>query len=228
MKLTVYSISGGPRPWRVLLGLAFKGLDYEIKYLEGSRGEHKLAPFRAINPRAKVPVLDADGLILRDSIGILAWLDREFPEPPLFGKTADEAASIWQITMECCDYLRDAAEGVLWPVAVMGEPLPEAGTEKRVTLEAAAEVLHEEYRFVEDLLEQKLKGLPYFGGQLPSAADAVIFPDIRNIQRAVEIQYETMDALGFGDLTTKYPRVTEWKSRLGDLPGVDKTMPRHW
>ena len=39
----IYTISGAPRPWRVLLGLTFKELDYEIHYLQVSRREHKEA-----------------------------------------------------------------------------------------------------------------------------------------------------------------------------------------
>ena len=110
MTLTVYTISGAPRGWRVLVGLTLKGLDYEVRYLEGSKRQHKSAEFLKINPRGTVPVLNADGQIVRDSIAILAWLDRQYPDKPLFGEAADEAARIWQLTMECCDYLRDAGQ----------------------------------------------------------------------------------------------------------------------
>lgn len=224
MKLTVYAISGAPRPWRVLLALAFKGLNYEINYLEASKGEHKTPEFRLINPRATVPVLDADGLILRDSIGILAWLDRQFPDPPLFGTTPEEAASIWQITMEFNDYLRDAVNNVLFPILVLRESLPDADTEKRESFDASVKALREELSLLESLLDDNL----YFGGQSPSAADAIIFPEIRLIQRAFDTRYDIMEAIGFGNPPELYPQVAAWKNRLAGLPGIDKTLPRHW
>ena len=45
MTLTVYNISGAPRPWRVLVGLTLKGLDYEMHYLESSSVNTKLLNF---------------------------------------------------------------------------------------------------------------------------------------------------------------------------------------
>lgn len=45
MTLTVYNVSGAPRPWRVLVGLTLKGLDYEMHYLESSSVNTKLLNF---------------------------------------------------------------------------------------------------------------------------------------------------------------------------------------
>jgi len=224
MKLTVYTVSGAPRGWRVLLGLAFKGLKYETKFLKASEGEHKSAEFRAINPRGTVPVLDADGLIMRDSLGILAWLDRQYPEPPLFGETPEEVAVVWQATLECCDYLRDAANTMLAPILLKGESLPDEGTKRRADYEAAAEALHTEYGFLEGLLDRQ----PYLAGHSPSAVDAVAFPEIAIVQRAVETKRDIMDAFGFTEIASKYPLVTAWKERIAALPSVVETMPPHW
>lgn len=224
MTTIVYSISGAPRPWRVLLGLVFKGLDFTIQHLEASKGEHKGQEFLKINPRGTVPVLDADGTVLRDSIAILAWLDRRYPEKPLFGNTPEEAAAIWQITTECCDYLRRSTDGLLRPILVKGEALPGAGTENRAAWDAAAEAFHAECRLLEDLLEDR----PYLAGGQPSAADAVAFPEIRLIERASDTKVDIMDALGFTTFADRYPGLAAWKTRVGGLPGVDRTLPYHW
>ena len=79
MSITVHSVSGAPRPWRVMLGLAFKGLDFDIHYLEASKREHKAPAFLKINPRGTVPAMIADGVVLRDSTAILARPDRQYP-----------------------------------------------------------------------------------------------------------------------------------------------------
>lgn len=224
MSITVYSISGAPRPWRVLLGLAFKGLDYDVKLLEASKGEHKAAEYLAINPRGMVPSLDYNGLILRDSIGILAWLDREFPETPLFGKTPAEAAEIWQITLDACDYLRAAANEILFSIMVLGAGLPEEGSAERKAKQAAADLLKKECEQLELLLAKN----SYLAGNEPSAADAICFPEIRLIQRAVDMKYSEMNALGLANMAGEFPKLEAWKIRVSKLPNVDETMPPHW
>ena len=224
MTITVYSISGAPRPWRVLLGLAFKGLDYDIYHLEVSKREHKAPEFLKINPRGTVPVLDDSGTLLRDSIAALAWLERRYPEPPLFGTTLDDAAAVWQITMECSDHLRRAIDGMLRRPLVLGEPLPDAGTAERDDWETAGDALHAECRLLENLLAER----HYLAGHRPSAADAVAFPEIRLIERAADTKPDMMNALGFGASDDLYPRLAAWKARIGALPGVDKTFPYHW
>ncbi len=72
MTIKLTTISGSPRGWRVLLGLAFKGLTVEINELKRSENEHKSEPFTSLNPRGTVPVLESDGLVIRDSMAILA------------------------------------------------------------------------------------------------------------------------------------------------------------
>lgn len=224
MTITVYSVSGAPRGWRVLLGLTFKGLDYEIKYLEASKGEHKAEPFLTLNPRGTVPVLVQGDLVLRDSLGILAWLDSAYPEKPLFGQNPTETANIWQVTLECCDYLRATINDLLGPILVKGEPLPEAGTPERLAWEAAAAAYHKECDFLENLLSKN----PFLAGAAPSAADAVAFPEVRLIERAVDTKPDIMAALGLQDTDKQYLRIAEWKRRISAVPGFDNTLPRHW
>lgn len=223
MSLIIHTISGAPRPWRVLVGLALKGLAWEQKVLKASTGEHKSEPFLSLNPRATVPVLEADGVVIRDSIAALAWLDRRHPDRPLFGTTPEEAALVWQVTMEACDHLRAAINAVLGPVLVR-RLNPEPGSADEKALIAAGEKMHAECRWLEGLLTDR----PYLAGNMPSAADAVVFPEIRLIQRAVETRHDVMDRLGFGYPPDLYPRLSDWKARMGELPGMVSTLPPHW
>ncbi|WP_170765504.1 glutathione S-transferase N-terminal domain-containing protein [Ruegeria lacuscaerulensis] len=223
MTLTIHTISGAPRPWRVLVALALKGIPYEQHVLKASAGEHKSEPFLSLNPRGTVPVVEADGIVIRDSIAALAWLDRRYPEPPLFGATPDDAARIWQITMEACDYMREASHAVLAPV-LLRHLDPEIGSEEEKALIESSEKLHAECCWLESLLTDG----PYLAGGALSAADAVVFPEIRLIQRAVENHHEVMDRLGFGYPPDLYPRVSDWKARMSELPGIEDTLPPHW
>lgn len=224
MALTVYNLSGGPNGWRALIALALKGLDYEVRHLKGSEREHKGPEFLKINPRGKTPALDADSLILRDSIAILAWLDRQYPDKPLFGETAEEAASIWQIVMECCEYLQSATNGVVFPVFGGDGSAPAEDSKEAEELRAAADALDAECRF----LETTLGGKAFLCGAKASAADAVAYPEIGRVRRAIKTKPAAMAALGYDRFDERYPHVAAWRARMAGLPGIDKTVPIHW
>jgi len=218
MSILVYSISGAPRPWRVLLGLAFKGLPHEIRLLEASSREHKSEPFLSLNPRGTVPVLVDGETVIRDSIGALAWLDRAYPDHPLFGENPDDAARIWQRTTEFCDYLRDTCNGVLTPIFFQGA--------RTVTpdLQEAADALRSEFSLIENMLADA----DFLSGAKPGAADAAAFPEVRLVQRAVETHPGVTSALGLAALSQDYPRLVTWKSRIETLANVAETFPPHW
>lgn len=224
MALTLYTISGAPRGWRALMGLALKRLDYDVHYLEASKREHESPEFLSINPRGEVPVLDADGLIVRESMAILAWLDRQYPDRPLFGETPEDAASIWQLTMECSDKLRGAVNDLLRPILVENIALPSRTSERMVELQAASDSMHAECRHLEDLLDDQ----SFLCGDQPSAAEAVAFPEIRLIQRALDRKSEIMMLLGFDSIADRYPNLFTWLDRVASLNGMDKTLPIHW
>lgn len=225
MAPTLHIFSGAPPGWRVHLGLAFKGITPEIRRMSNDDKDQHQPEFLALNPRGTAPVLEADGLILRDSIAILAWLDREYPLKPLFGENPQQAAEIWQITMECCEFLRQANHQLLTRVFPGDGTVPDEGSPERMQLQAAADLAHAECRYLEQILSDDRS---YLGGETPSAADAVAFPEVRLIQRAVETKHALMSALGFGFPPALYPNVASWKDRLNSDARVAATMPPHW
>lgn len=222
--MKLYTISGAPRGWRVLIGLALKGLPYEVHYLLGSAQEHKQPAFLRVNPRGTIPVLESGDIIVRDSIAILAWLDQAFPEKPLFGNNSYEASAIWEITMDCCDYLRKATDTLLRPILVNNIEPPAKDSETMTALLAASDAMHAECARLEHMLERQL----YLAGHQPTAAEAVSFPEVRLIQRAIDKKPDIMGALGFSDFDTKYPNLSGWRERVTALPNMGQTMPHHW
>ena len=218
MTITVYTISGAPRPWRVLLGLCFKGLPFETITLKASDGEHKSARFLAINPRGTVPVLQDGRVTVRDSVAALAWMDRAYPDTPLFGSDADQAAYIWQSTMELADYLRAVVDQLLTPIFFEG-----AAT-------ATPELLTAAYDAKVELagLETALSRTPFLGGAAPGASDAVAFPEVRLLQRASDNSPGIMADLGLANLYEQFPQIGAWVARIEALPGYAKTKPHHW
>ncbi|MBL8337895.1 MAG: glutathione S-transferase family protein [Rhodoferax sp.] len=63
-----------PNPAKVALFLEESGLPYEIVPVDTRKGEQHAPAYTAINPNAKVPSIDDDGVIVFDSNAILLYL----------------------------------------------------------------------------------------------------------------------------------------------------------
>ena len=116
MALELYWGSGSPFAWRAMLTLEVKSLTYQSTLLEFSKGEHKASRFLKLNRRGKVPVLKDDDFVLNESLAIMAYLDRKYSEPPLFGTSPRETGLIWRAIMETEAYLLGAGDKVIRPV----------------------------------------------------------------------------------------------------------------
>ena len=69
-----FYFNGSPNPTKVALFLEESGLPYEAMPIDTRKG-HQFAPeFVALNPNAKVPVIDDNGKIVFDSNAILLYL----------------------------------------------------------------------------------------------------------------------------------------------------------
>ena len=218
MMITVHTISGAPLPWRLLLGLCFKGLQFETITLKASDGEHKSKKFLALNPRGTVPVLQDGQITVRDSVAALAWLDRAYPDTPLFGQEPAQAARIWQSTMELANYLRAVIDRLLTPIFFEGAA---TATPKLLTSAYDAKV---------ELagLETALQRAPFLAGATPGASDAVAYPEVRLLQRASDTAPGIMAELGLTDFYEQFPQIGAWVARIEALPGYENTKPQHW
>jgi len=218
MALEVYFIGGSPYAWRVMLGLALKGLEYKAIELHASKGEHKTPEYLAKNPRGKVPVLKDGELTMYESLAILAYLDRKYPEAPLFGASPEEAALVWQRTMEVESYLLPVISGIARPIftgAIEGQE--EAINEHIIVLKAELE------RYSE-----WLDGQDFLAGNVPGAADFTLYPPLALLSRVVgALQNDKIDT-GFLPITGSFPALAAWMARIEAIDGFDTTYPPHW
>ena len=77
------------------IGLEETGAPYEAKPILLAKGQQRTEAYLKINPRGKVPTLDADGKILVENTAILTYLARRFPEKQLMPiEPAEEARCI--------------------------------------------------------------------------------------------------------------------------------------
>ena len=218
MAIELYWGSGSPFAWRVMLALEVKKLAYESKLLEFSKNEHKTPAYLQLNPRGKVPTLKDGDFVIYESIAIIAYLDRKYPEPPLFGKTPEEAGLIWRTISECESYLVSAGDKVVRPV-FFGK-----GLEKVDEIQQAAQVIRQELQSIDARLAQANW---LAGGQI-SAADISVFPVIQLLLRAASKEAAQPFHLGLMPLAQTYPNVARWAQRIEALPGYQRTYPPHW
>ncbi len=93
MKLYIYP--GAPSPLRVELMLKYKGIQLDTQVIDLRAGEQFGDDFRRINPRCTVPALELDdGSSLSEVISICWYLDRLYPDKPVFGGSDLERAWI--------------------------------------------------------------------------------------------------------------------------------------
>lgn len=90
MPLTLYDYYRSSASYRVRIALNLKGAAYARVPVNLLAGEQRDAAYRALNPQGLVPMLDADGERLTQSLAIIAWLEETYPAPALL--PADPAA----------------------------------------------------------------------------------------------------------------------------------------
>ena len=98
-----YDCKTAPSPRRARIFIAEKGLDIETVEVDLATREQLSDPFRLINPRCTVPVLELDdGTTIVENIGIAAYLEAAHPEPNLMGLNALEKGLIanWNARIE--------------------------------------------------------------------------------------------------------------------------------
>ena len=99
-----------PYSWRVLLALEYKRLPYTSHLLQFSKQEHKSPQMLALNFRGRVPVLKDGDYVVFESLAVLYYLDRKYPDPPLFGRTPEEAGVIMRVICEYQAYTEEHAD----------------------------------------------------------------------------------------------------------------------
>jgi glutathione S-transferase len=217
MTIEVIWGSGSPYAWRVLLTLEVKGLSYESRLIQFSRGDHRSPEHLALNPRGKVPVLRDGDYVLSESLAIMAYLDRKHSAPPIFGRSAQETGLIWKSISEFESYVWPLAERIVVPAFGIRSLDP-------ADVQAAARELHGEL----GRMEQAVSARGWLAVEELSAADLAVYPFVEGLLRAAGKEAVRPMDLGFLPLAERYPGLEDWRQRVAALPGYARTYPPHW
>lgn len=218
MALELYWGSGSPYAWRVLLALEFKGLEYTSHLLQFSKQEHKSPQMLKLNPRGRVPVLRDGDYVCFESLAILYYLDRKWPDPPLFGRDAEEAGAIMRVVCEYQAYAEEQINRIVRAIFF-------DGLDSRLEeVTRAMHVVAGEARTIEGRLSKS----DWLVGDSFSAADAVVFPGIQLLLRSLDRREGRELRSRLLPLESNYPAIAAWIARVAALPGYQRTVPPHW
>jgi glutathione S-transferase len=213
MGIDFYWTPGGPFAWRCLLTLEAKRLPYTSRTMQLSKGETRTPEFLALNPRGTLPVLKDGAVVVRESQAIMFYLERAYPDAPLYGRTPAEAAIIMQEICEHASYIEPLLRGVIGPL-LFGQTaaLPNVG--------ATMSSLESELQKLADRLMEQT----WLAGEGLSAADLNLFPFLPTLQRALNTPEAARSGLTPVSLAQRYPAIKAWMGRIEALPGYERTI----
>jgi glutathione S-transferase len=201
----------------VLLALEYKRLPYQSHLLQFSKQEHKSPQMLAMNPRGRLPVLKDGDYVCFESLAVLYYLDLKYPEPPIFGRTPEEAGTIMRVICEYEAYIEPHVMAIVDAVFTKTDLKADRITQ---AMHAAASEAR--------TIEARLSKSEWVVGESCSAVDMVIFPGIQLLRRALERPEARDLSSRFMPVEVNYPALGRWLERVEALPGYARTYPPHW
>ncbi len=204
MKLHNYYRSSAS--WRVRIGLALKGLDYEYACVHLAKNEQHAGTFAEHQASHLVPalVLD-DGRWLSQSMAILEYLEETHPEPPLLPRDPVARAQVRALAQDIgCDIHPINNLRVLRHLKTdMGHSQAEVDAWYRHWIATGLAI-------VEQRLAQTAGTFAF--GNTPGLADCLLVPQVYNAQR-------------FDCPLQAYPTVMRVNAACLSLPAFSTTHP---
>lgn len=195
-----------------------KSVPFESRRLQFTEKEHKTPAYLAINDRGEVPTLRAGNFVLTESLAIMTYLEVEYPDPPLFGRSSSATGLIWHWISVFVYHFEPLADRIIKPI--FGEMIDEFADD----IQMAASNLHSELSRIEESVEENL----WLGGDSVSAADIIGHSDLEFLLRIVGRDEVKRLKLGYDDMASRYPSITAWRDRMTRIEGYDRAYPPHW
>jgi glutathione S-transferase len=197
-KLKLYDFAVSGHCHRVRLMLSLLDLPYQSIAVDLVGGEHKRAPYLALNPFGQVPVLQDGDTTIADSNAILVYLARRYggqdwlPDDPVRAATVQRWLSV---------AAGDVAHG---PAAARASVLFKSPGDVQQSRARAHRLFA--------VMEQVLSRSPYLAGEQPTLADVALYS-------------YTAHAPEGGVSLDEYPAVRAWLDRVEHWPRF-VAMPR--
>ena len=175
MQLTLYDYYRSSASYRVRIALNLKGQAYETVPVNLLEGEQKDAAYRALNPQGLVPMLDADGEKLTQSMAIISWLEWKFPAPPLLPANPSVRSHVFALALTIAADIHPLNNlRVLKRLAAMG-------VDQEARDDWYRHWIAEGFEALEALAAPKAG--TFLFGDTPTLADVCLVPQIFNARR---------------------------------------------
>jgi maleylacetoacetate isomerase/maleylpyruvate isomerase len=176
MSMTLYSAWRATAPYRVRIGLALKGVDFDYSALDLIRGDQRAPAYEAVNRQKLTPALDiGGGRVLTQSLAILEWLEETHPEPAILPKAAlDRHAVRAMALIVACD---------IHPLnnTRVGRKLNQMGVDKAGILEWTQGWIRDGFDALEPMIARYGQGFAF--GETPTIADCCLIPQVYSANR---------------------------------------------
>lgn len=189
------------RALRVIWMLNELGLEYELHPIDFAQGEALRAPFRDLNPAAKVPVLVDGDVVLTESAAIQLYLADKHPEAGLVPDTLEGRGQMYRWMF----FLVTEIEQPLWRIARHTFIYPE---DQRLPQDVA--LARQECLAMVAVLERHMEGREFMVGDRLSVADFTAA--------------YTLDWANFAKMLGDAPRLRAYLERLYARPTAPSTI----
>jgi maleylacetoacetate isomerase len=198
-KPILYTYFRSSASWRVRIALAYKGIEYEQKYVNLLKKEQYGEDYLKINPLAQVPALLHNGHLITQSVAILEYLEEVVPGKPLMPKDPLQRARV----RELCEIIGSGIQP-LQNTSVIGK-IDSEDASKRI--EWAKFWVEKGFNALEKLLSQT-SGKYCVGDEL-TLADLFLAPQVAQANR-------------FMVDVSKYPNISRLNQTLKELDAFKK------
>jgi glutathione S-transferase len=206
--LKLYDYKGAPNPRRVQIFLAEKGIDVPLQRIDIATGESRQPPFLEKNPIGSIPVLELDdGTCIAESVAICRYFEALHPDPPLFGTTPLEIATI-DMWLRRVELNVMSTVGMVW---INDHPLTAAMFEQN---KPAAEQGRVRAAMGYKVLDDQLANTTFIAGETYTVVDAVA---LSTIDFAVDLV-----GVPYGDDLVNLKR---WHDLVSSRPSAQGKLP---
>jgi maleylacetoacetate isomerase len=204
--VTLYSYWRSTTSYRVRIALNLKGVAYEQVIVDLVAGEQNSETYSALNPGQGVPALALeDGTVLTQSMAILDWMDRAYPDPLLLPIEPMERAHVMAAALGIATDIHPVNNlRVVAKLKGLGHSQDEAVAWMNDWMargfEAFAKLIRDDTSFC--------------FGEAPGLADICLIPQLYNARR-------------WGLDLSPFERLTEIEAKSLALPAFDSARPEN-
>lgn len=198
--ITLYDMALSGNCHKVRLLLSMLGLPHQLRPVDLLGGEQRGKDYLQVNPFGQVPVLNDDGLLIRDSQAILVYLAKRYGGESWW---PDDAYPLAQIA----GWLSTAANEVFNGPAMLRVHYKFG---RAIDIPRAQQTADK----VLGIVEQHLQSRDWLANDRPSIADLAVYPYLALAPEG---------GIAIGD----YPNIVAWFERIRALPGY-LPMPGMW